>query len=47
MSGQIPLSAFPMCAPGSKAGGFVLAVLIGLAVYLSQHPKPTQPTAPR
>lgn len=47
MSGPIPLSAFPMCGVASKSGGFVLAVLIGLAVYLSQHTKPTQTPVPR
>jgi hypothetical protein len=43
----IPRSAFPLCGANSKAGGFVLAVLVGLAFYLSQQPKQPQTTTPR
>lgn len=43
----LPLSAFPLCGAQNKAGGFVLAVLVGLAFYLSQQPKQPQPNTQR
>lgn len=43
----LPLSAFPLCGANSKAGGFVLAVLVGLAFYLSQQSKQAHTSTPR
>lgn len=32
---KLPLSAFPLSATESKSSGFVIAVLIGLAFFMS------------
>jgi hypothetical protein len=34
-----------MCGKSAKAGGFVLAILVGLALYLGQQKNQSQPNA--
>lgn len=35
----LPLAAFPIGANTTKSSGFAIAVLIGLAVFITQHNK--------
>lgn len=43
----LPVSMIPVAGRASKAGGFVLAVLIGLAIFAaSQNKHPQTPTQP-
>ena len=36
---SLPLSAFPIGANTTKSSGFVIAILIGLALYLAAQSK--------
>ena len=39
MSPNLPVKLFPMTAKSSVAGGLVVAVIIGLALYTAAHQK--------
>ena len=39
MSPNLPVKLFPMTAKSSVAGGLVVAVIIGLALYTASHQK--------
>lgn len=48
MSPILPVSMIPVAGRAAKSGGFVLAVLIGLALFAaSQSKQQTPPTQPK
>lgn len=42
MSASLPVSMLPLVGRAATSGGFVIAVLIGLALYMAARPQ-TQP----
>ncbi|MCO5096447.1 MAG: hypothetical protein M9884_03095 [Rhodocyclaceae bacterium] len=46
MNITLPVSMIPLSGAGSKSGGFVVAVLIGLAIFAAAQAK-QQPSVPR
>lgn len=42
MSPVLPVTMIPVAARVAKSGGFVLAVLIGLAMFAAAQNKPSQ-----
>jgi len=44
MNIPLPASAFPIGNKAGAAASFVVAVLIGLSLYMAQTNKPQQPT---
>ncbi len=45
MSPVLPVSMIPVAGRAAKSGGFVLAVLIGLALFAASQSKPQTPPA--
>lgn len=45
MSPVLPVSMIPVAGRAAKSGGFVLAVLIGLALFAASQSKQAQNTA--
>jgi hypothetical protein len=39
---SLPVQMFPLSMPASKSGGFVLCVLIGLALFMTAQQKNKQ-----